>query len=75
VESLVEAAQDAMNSPHQYTRPAGHPQLVQQLAKRYSAHMGRDIQPMTEVAVTVGASQALYLSLQTLIKPGKSLQV
>jgi len=25
---------------------------------------------MTEVAVTVGASQALYLCLQTLIKPG-----
>ena len=70
VESLVEAAQDTQNSPHQYTRPAGHPNLVQQLAKRYSIHMSRDIEPMTEVAVTVGASQALYLSLQTLIKPG-----
>lgn len=72
VESLVEAAQDTLNSPHQYTRPAGHPNLVKQLAKRYSIHMTRDIEPMTEVAVTVGASQALYLSLQTLIKPGKS---
>ena len=70
VESLVEAAQDQMHSPHQYTRPAGHPNLVNQLAKRYSVHMGREIQPMTEVAVTVGASQALYLSLQTLIQPG-----
>ena len=71
VEALVEAAQDQMNSPHQYTRPAGHPNLVNQLAKRYSVHMGRTIEPMTEVAVTVGASQSLYLSLQTLIKPGK----
>jgi kynurenine--oxoglutarate transaminase/cysteine-S-conjugate beta-lyase/glutamine--phenylpyruvate transaminase len=32
--------------------------------------MKREIHPMDEVAVTVGASQALYLSLQTLIKPG-----
>jgi aspartate/methionine/tyrosine aminotransferase len=32
--------------------------------------MKRNIDPMEEVAVTVGASQALYLSLQTLIKPG-----
>lgn len=71
VESLTEAVNDVMNSPHQYTRPAGHPKLVQQLAKRYSTHMSREIEPMTEVAVTVGASQALYLSLQTLIKPGR----
>jgi len=70
VEALVEAAQDTANSPHQYTRPAGHPKLVHQLAQRYSIHMSRDIEPMTEVAVTVGASQALYLCLQTLIKPG-----
>lgn len=70
VEALVEAAQDQMNSPHQYTRPAGHPNLVNQLAKRYSTHMGREIDAMAEVAVTVGASQSLYLSLQTLIKPG-----
>lgn len=70
VEALTEAVNDVMNSPHQYTRPAGHPKLVQQLAKRYSIHMSRDIKPMTEVAVTVGASQALYLSLQSLIKLG-----
>lgn len=71
VDSLVEAVQDSAKSPHQYTRPAGHPSLVQQLARRYSIHMKRDIEPMSEVAVTVGASQALYISLQTLVEPGK----
>jgi DNA-binding transcriptional MocR family regulator len=70
VDSLVEAVLDSAQSPHQYTRPAGHPNLVKQLAFRYSRHMNREIDPMNEVAVTVGASQALYLSLQTLIKPG-----
>lgn len=74
VDSLVEAVLDSAQSPHQYTRPAGHPNLVKQLARRYSTHMKREIDPMTEVSVTVGASQALYLSLQTLIKPGKSRQ-
>ena len=73
VESLVEAVQDSAQSPHQYTRPAGHPNLVKQLAHRYSIHMRQDIDPMNEVAVTVGASQALYLSLQTLINPGASV--
>lgn len=70
VDSLVEAALDSQQSPHQYTRTAGHPNLVNQLAKRYSIHLKRDIDPMSEVSVTIGASQALYLSLQTLIQPG-----
>lgn len=71
VDSLVEAVQDSAKSPHQYTRSAGHPSLVEQLARRYSIHLKRDIEPMSEVAVTVGASQALYISLQTLVEPGK----
>lgn len=70
VDSLVEAVLDAAQSPHQYTRTEGHPSLVQQLASRYQKHLRRDIHPFTQVAVTVGASQALYLSLQTLVQPG-----
>jgi kynurenine--oxoglutarate transaminase/cysteine-S-conjugate beta-lyase/glutamine--phenylpyruvate transaminase len=84
IESLVEAAMEGSGSStlsksshnvgvgsiHQYTRPAGHPNLVQQLARRYSLHMNRPIDAMKEVAVTVGASQALYLTLQVLIQPG-----
>lgn len=70
VDSLVEAALDSQQSPHQYTRTAGHPNLVNQLAGRYSIHLNRDVDPLAEVAVTVGASQALYISLQTLISPG-----
>eukprot|EP00531_Pseudo-nitzschia_arenysensis_P001743 CAMPEP_0116121978 /NCGR_PEP_ID=MMETSP0329-20121206/3975_1 /TAXON_ID=697910 /ORGANISM="Pseudo-nitzschia arenysensis, Strain B593" /LENGTH=535 /DNA_ID=CAMNT_0003615807 /DNA_START=70 /DNA_END=1677 /DNA_ORIENTATION=+ len=70
VDSLVEAVLDSAQSPHQYTRPAGHPNLVNQLARRYSIHMKKEINAMEEVAVTVGASQALYLSLQTLVRPG-----
>jgi DNA-binding transcriptional MocR family regulator len=73
VDSLVEAVLDSAKSPHQYTRPAGHPDLVKQLARRYSIHMKRDIDAMAEVAVTVGASQALYISLQTLVEPGEFL--
>ncbi len=74
IDALVDGVQDtAINSPHQYTRPAGHPKLVKELAGRYSKHLGRGVDAMEEVAVTVGASQALYLALQTLIKPGKVL--
>jgi kynurenine--oxoglutarate transaminase/cysteine-S-conjugate beta-lyase/glutamine--phenylpyruvate transaminase len=70
IDSLVEAVLDSAQSPHQYTRSAGHPNLVKQLARRYSNHLRHEIDPFAEIAVTVGASQALYLSLQTLVKPG-----
>ena len=53
-----------------YTRPAGHPALAEVLAGRYSVHLDRKIEAMTEVAITVGASQALYLTLQALVDPG-----
>ena len=68
---VLEAAHDAIESPnHQYTRTAGHLPLVELLAKRYSVHLQRDISPIHEVAITVGASQALYVTLQSIISPG-----
>eukprot|EP00586_Coscinodiscus_wailesii_P023734 CAMPEP_0172500002 /NCGR_PEP_ID=MMETSP1066-20121228/133326_1 /TAXON_ID=671091 /ORGANISM="Coscinodiscus wailesii, Strain CCMP2513" /LENGTH=555 /DNA_ID=CAMNT_0013274027 /DNA_START=253 /DNA_END=1920 /DNA_ORIENTATION=+ len=70
LDSMVEAVLDVAKSPHQYTRTAGHPNLVRELGRRYSSHLGREVDGMNEVAVTVGASQALYLSLQTLLRPG-----
>ncbi len=74
IDALVESAMDVVhNSPHQYTRTAGHPKLVKELAGRYGRHLNREVDPFAEVSVTVGASQALYLALQTLIKPGKCL--
>ena len=70
-EFVVAEAHTALSEGyHQYTRPAGHPQLVEVLAERYTQHLERPIDAMTEVAVTVGASQALYLTLQALVDPG-----
>lgn len=63
------------SSSHQYTRPAGHPQLVELLAARYSKHMNREVDPLQNVAVTVGASQALYLSLTSLLQRGDEIIV
>ena len=66
-----EAARLAVESEcHQYTRPAGHPPLVSLLAERYSKHLGRVVDAMREVAVTVGCSQALYVTMQCLVRPG-----
>jgi len=70
---MLNSLQEAIFSgtdTHQYTRPAGHPKLVELLAERYSHHLKREVEPYGEVAITVGASQALYLTLTTLLQPG-----
>lgn len=47
---VVAAAQKALSEGfHQYTRTAGHPRLVQLLAKRYSKHFGREVDPFSQV--------------------------
>jgi aspartate/methionine/tyrosine aminotransferase len=53
---------------HQYTRPSGHPLLVERLGSRYSNHLNREINGYNEIAITVGASQALFLALTVFLK-------
>lgn len=48
---VVAAAQKALSDGfHQYTRTAGHPRLVQLLAKRYSKHFSQEVDPFSEVS-------------------------
>lgn len=63
---VTEALSDVANGNHlmnQYTRGFGHPRLVTAIAKLYSKLIGREINPMTEVLVTVGAYQSLYSAI------------
>jgi kynurenine---oxoglutarate transaminase / cysteine-S-conjugate beta-lyase / glutamine---phenylpyruvate transaminase len=55
---------------NQYARSAGHMPLVEALAKRYSAWLGRTVDPLTEVTVSVGATEALFALTQALLGPG-----
>jgi aspartate/methionine/tyrosine aminotransferase len=65
---VLDSLKAAVETPfHQYTRPAGHPPLVELLAARYSQHFDRNVDPFNEMAVTVGASQALYLALSSFL--------
>ncbi|TRZ21087.1 hypothetical protein HGM15179_006022 [Zosterops borbonicus] len=55
---------------HQYTRAFGHPPLVKVLAQFFEKLLGRDLDPMTNVMVTVGAYQALFCCFQALVDEG-----
>ncbi|OMJ75991.1 hypothetical protein SteCoe_24753 [Stentor coeruleus] len=71
-DALTEAVN---NNENQYSRPAGFPMLVEEIAKIYSVKHNRKIDPMTEVAVCYGASEALFNVSMALINPGDEVIV
>jgi aspartate/methionine/tyrosine aminotransferase len=65
------AAQAAIASDlNQYARSAGHPRLVQALSAIYSPLFGHTLDPMTEIVVTVGATEGIFATIQALVEPG-----
>lgn len=55
---------------HQYARGFGHIRLVKALSQFYAKLTGHVYEPLNEFLVTVGASEALYASIQGFIDTG-----
>ncbi len=53
--------------------PPGNPELIRQIARRY-AENGVQVDPR-EIIITVGATEAINLSLQAVAKPGDTVAV
>ncbi|RMZ93083.1 kynurenine--oxoglutarate transaminase 1-like, partial [Brachionus plicatilis] len=66
----LEVAQELNNTFDQYTRSSGHLRLVNSVAKCYSSLMKREINPLSEVLISVGASNSLYNSFTSLLSEG-----
>ena len=52
-----------------YARSAGHFPLVQTLSHTYSSQLNRELNPTQEIIITAGATEALYLSIISFVKP------
>jgi kynurenine--oxoglutarate transaminase/cysteine-S-conjugate beta-lyase/glutamine--phenylpyruvate transaminase len=64
-DALINAVTENHN---QYCRSAGETNLVQALSKHYSTEMKREINPLTEIATTVGATEALFGVMQSYVE-------
>ena len=53
----------------------GHPRLVSVLATMYSPLLGHHIDGNTEITVTLGAMQALFMTCTGLLKPGDEVSL
>jgi len=68
---VKEAMSRAVAANHnQYCRSAGDPELVATLAAHYSPLLGREVDALSEVTTSVGATEALYALMQAVINPG-----
>lgn len=60
---------------NQYCRSAGETSLVEAVAKFYGPLVGREIDPLSEVTTSVGATEALFAIMQSLIDPADEVVV
>jgi alanine-synthesizing transaminase len=71
VSKLVEASRNARN--HRYSQSRGIPRLREEIAKRYMANYGVEIDPDTEAIVTIGAKDALAHLIFAVVGPGDTV--
>ena len=70
-DALVAAASDALHQGlHQYAPSVGDPVLRQAVAEHQKAEYGLDWDPVTDVTITTGASEAITAALLALLEPG-----
>lgn len=69
------AADAILNGYNQYPPMAGLPELRQAVAGHYARAQGLDLDPMGEVTVTSGATEALAAAFFGLIEPGDEVIV
>jgi aspartate aminotransferase len=75
-EHIVDACTDAARAgATHYTHNAGITELREAIAGRYARQSDRSVDPDSEVAVTVGAMQAVNYALQAVADPGDEVVV
>ncbi len=69
--ALVQAAKDAMDAGrHQYAVTWGSPEIREALAAKLRTFTGLPVDPLTDLVVTCGATEAMMVAMMTVCDPG-----
>lgn len=60
----------ALGHDHQYAPMAGLPRLREQIAVQFERRHGARVDPVNEITITLGATEALFSSIIALVKTG-----
>ena len=73
---IIEAAKEALDAgATHYTPPPGDPRLRAAVAGRIRDAQGMDYDPASEIIITTGAEEAIYLALVSLVDDGDEVLV
>jgi aspartate/methionine/tyrosine aminotransferase len=67
---VLDALQEAVTDYQQYAPLPGMPQLSQAVANKMSKALGVSLEPTQNIQITVGATEALFATMQALLNPG-----
>ena len=71
----LNALREAASGPQQYAPLPGLPVLLEIVATKMSASLGREVSAPENVQITVGATEALFAIMQAFINPGDEVVV
>jgi aspartate/methionine/tyrosine aminotransferase len=75
-EHIVEAAIDALRAgKHHYSQNAGIPELRQAISDKFSSEYNLEYDPQTEVVVSNGVAEGIYLAIHALLNPGDEILI
>ncbi len=72
---LQQLSQQVLAGKNQYAPMAGVPELRRQIALLTEACYGRVVDADTEVTITSGATEALFVAIQAVVRPGDEVLV
>jgi aspartate/methionine/tyrosine aminotransferase len=78
-EFIIKYAQNALNEGilgrNQYAPSMGAMVLREAISKKYQSHYQLDYNPLTDIVVTNGATEALFCSILALVNPGDEVVI
>ena len=67
---VLQALRNATETYQQYAPLAGMPPLTEVLNEIYSKRLGKALEPVSNIQISVGATEALFATMQALLDPG-----
>ncbi len=67
---VLQALRNATETYQQYAPLAGMPPLTETLVQLYSKRLGKALEPIPNIQISVGATEALFATMQALLDPG-----
>ncbi|NIO49751.1 MAG: aminotransferase class I/II-fold pyridoxal phosphate-dependent enzyme [Candidatus Aminicenantes bacterium] len=75
-EHIVEAAIEALQAgKHHYSPNAGIPELRQAISDKFSSEYNLEYDPQTEVVVSNGVAEGVYVAIHALLNPGDEILI